>query len=46
VEDERLRKSVILGGFATGGIRANNEYMGLRTLLKNLKLDQQKICEK
>ena len=34
VEDERLRKRVILGDSATGGIRANNEYTGLRTLFK------------
>jgi hypothetical protein len=46
VEDKLLRKYVILSGSAIGGIRANNEYMGLRTLLKNLKFDQQNICEK
>ena len=46
MEDKLLQKCVILGGSATGGIRANNEYMGLRTLFKNLKFDQQKICEK
>ena len=46
VEDERLQKRVISDGSATGGIRANNEYTGLRTLFKNLKFDQQKICEK
>ena len=46
MEDERLRKRVILGGSTTSGIRANNEYTGLRTIFKNLKCDQQKICEK
>ena len=34
VEDERLRKRVILGGSAIGGIRANNESMSLKTLFK------------
>ena len=39
-------KCVILGSSVTGGIKANNEFMSLKTLFKNLKFDQQKICEK
>ena len=46
MEDEHLRKCVIPGGSAIGGIRANNEYTGLRTLFKSLKFDQQKLYEK
>ena len=37
--------SVISDGSATGGIKANNESTGLRALFKNLKIDQQKLCE-
>ena len=34
VEDERLQKRAISGGSATGGIKANNESMSLKTLFK------------
>ena len=46
MEDERLRKYVILGGSATVGTRANNEFTSFITLFQNLKFDQQKFCEK
>ena len=34
VEDECVRKHIISGGSAIGGIRANNESMSLKTLFK------------
>ena len=46
VEDERLRKYVILGGSTIGGIGANNESTSFITLFENLKFYQQKFCEK
>ena len=45
VEDERLRKRVILGGSATGGIKANNDSMSLKSLFKTYNLTNKNFAK-